>query len=105
MSARRPVPTLLARPRLVGGGPRAEQLALFPEGVHVRPLDARAVAGARTRVRGVWQVRFEREPTPHRVFFDRHGWYCDEHGPGCRAAAAAQAAHARTAAGPTDRSR
>ena len=77
-------------------GPRAEQLALFPEAVDVRPLDVRAVAGAHTRVRGVWQVRYasegEREARPHRVFFDRHGWYCEAHGPACRAAAAARAA-------------
>lgn len=71
---------------------RAVQLALFPEAVDVRPLDARAVAGARTRVRGVWQVRYEREAAPHRVFADRHGWYCEEHGPTCRAALDARAA-------------
>lgn len=67
---------------------------LFPEApdaVDVRPLDVRAVAGAHTRVRGVWQVRYERESTAHRVFHDRHGWYCEAHGPACRAAAAARA--------------
>ncbi len=78
--------------------PRAEQLALFPEAVDVRPLDPRAVAGAHTRVRGVWLVRYERDAAAHRVFADRHGWYCEEHGPRCRAAGAARAA--ADAAGP-----
>jgi len=68
------------------------QLALFPEAVDVHPLDPRAVAGARTRVRGVWLVRHESDPAPHRVFADRHGWYCEAHGPRCRAVAAARAA-------------
>ncbi len=66
----------------------------------MRPLDARAVAGARTRVRGVWLVRYERDPAPHRVFADRHGWYCEEHGAGCRAAAAARAAAGAPAGAP-----
>jgi hypothetical protein len=70
----------------------AAQLDLFPEAVDVRPLDVHAVAGARTRVRGVWQVRFERDATTHRVFADRHGWYCELHGPACRAALAARRA-------------
>jgi hypothetical protein len=68
---------------------RAVQLALFPE---VCPLDPRAVAGPRTRVRGVWLVRYpgDRGSTPHRVFADRHGWYCEAHGTGCRAVGAAR---------------
>jgi hypothetical protein len=80
------------------------QLALLPEAVDVRALDAQAVAGARTRVRGVWQVRYEREPAAHRVFSDRHGWSCEEHGPRCRAVADARTvanAAADTAAGGT----
>jgi hypothetical protein len=91
--ARRPRPA--AAPR---AAPRAVQLVLFPEAVDVRRLDARAVAGARTRVRGVWQVRYERERAAHRVFADRHGWYCEEHGPTCRAAADARAAAERRTA-------
>jgi hypothetical protein len=73
---------------------RAEQLALFPDAVDVRALDPRAVAGAGTRVRGVWLVRYaaerpgEGDPGPHRVFADRHGWYCEAHGPRCRAVGA-----------------
>ena len=78
-------------------GLRAEQLPLFPEAVEVRPLDARAVAGAHTRVRGVWLVRYARDPAAHRVFADRHGWYCDEHGPGCRAVTAVRDGSAATA--------
>lgn len=77
---------------------RAVQLALFPEAVDVRPLDPRAVAGPGTRVRGVWLVRYphecarDRDPAPHRVFADRHGWSCEAHGPRCRAVAAARGA-------------
>ena len=76
-----------------------KQLAVFPEAVDVRPLDPRAVAGARTRVQGVWLVRYEREPAPHRVVADRHGWYCEAHGPACRAAAAARAVADQIAGG------
>lgn len=63
----------------------------------MRPLDPRTVAGARTRVHGVWMVRYERDRAPHRVFADWHGWYCDEHGPGCRAVVAARLGAERTA--------
>lgn len=95
MPARRPTPTRPSRPAHPVVPPEV-QLALFPEGVEVHPLDARAVAGARTRVRGVWLVRYERDPVAHRVFADRHGWYCEEHGPRCRAATTARAAADRT---------
>ena len=64
----------------------------------MRPLDPHAVAGTRTRVRGVWLVRYERDVAPHRVFADRHGWYCDEHGPRCRAVAPARESAAGRAA-------
>jgi hypothetical protein len=62
------------------------QLELFPEPVLIEALDPRHVSGARTRVRGVWRVRFGSESRAHRVYHDRHGWYCDEHGAACRAA-------------------
>jgi hypothetical protein len=68
------------------------QLELFPEPVLIEALDTRKVSGARTRVRGVWRVRFGSEPRAHRVYHDRHGWYCDEHGAGCRAAHTVRAA-------------
>ena len=61
------------------------QLELFPEPIEVEALDAARVAGARTRVAGVWRVRYPAEPAAHRVFHDRHGWYCEQHGRDCRA--------------------
>jgi hypothetical protein len=61
---------------------------MFPETVLVEPLDPQRVGGSRTRVRGVWRVRYESEARAHRVWHDRHGWYCEEHGPSCRAVAA-----------------
>lgn len=67
------------------------QLELFPEATVVEALDAARVAGARTRVAGVWRVRYPTEPTAHRVFHDRHGWYCEQHGRECRAVRAARA--------------
>jgi len=66
------------------------QLDLFPELVSVQRVDARAAAGARSRVRDLFVVRYEREDRPHQVFHDRHGWYCAEHGPDCRAVGAAR---------------
>ncbi len=68
------------------------QLELFPEPVLVEALDARQVGGARTRVLGVWRVRFGSEARAHRVYHDRHGWYCEEHGATCRAAHTVRAA-------------
>ena len=68
---------------------RAEraQLELFPTPLHVAPLPPATVAGARTRVTAVYRVRYGDERTAHRVFNDRHGWYCEEHGRGCAAVA------------------
>ena len=88
---RRPVPP---RP------PEAPQLELFPEPVLVEALEPRRVGGARTRVLGVWRVRYGSEPRAHRVFHDRHGWYCEEHGAVCRAIGAAQGEGAAPAAPP-----
>lgn len=62
-----------------------DQFDLFPEQVTVQRLEGRAAAGAQSRVQAVFVVRYERERTPHQVFHDRHGWYCAEHGKGCRA--------------------
>jgi hypothetical protein len=75
--------------------PRERQLELFPEPVAVDALDPRRTVGERSRVRAVYRVRFATDATPHRVFDDRHGWYCDEHGPACRAVQAARAAAGR----------
>lgn len=61
------------------------QYDLFPQRVTVEALDAKAVAGSRTRVTALYRVRYEREPGVHQVFLDYHGWYCAEHGRGCKA--------------------
>ena len=61
-----------------------DQLEFFPIAVTITPLDPREVLGASTRVRGVWKVEYPGERRPHLVYHDRHGWYCEEHGPGCR---------------------
>ena len=60
---------------------RAErtQLELFPTPLHVATLPPESVA--------VTRVRYGDERQAHRVFHDRHGWYCEEHGQGCRAVA------------------
>jgi len=64
---------------------RDPQFDLWPPRILVEELDARAIAGARTRVQAMFKVRYEREPGVHQVFFDHHGWYCAEHGPACKA--------------------
>ena len=61
-----------------------DQLEFFPIAVAITRLKARAVLGAATRVHGVWKVEYPGERRPHLVYHDRHGWYCEEHGPGCR---------------------
>ena len=78
---------------------RAPQLELFPDPPRVEPLDPRRIGGRGTRVLGVWLVRYRGEGAAHRVFHDRHGWYCETHGPRCPAVAEAHAA-----AGPLGRS-
>jgi hypothetical protein len=69
-----------------------DQLDLFPERITVHRMDARKAAGERSRVSALYVVRFEREENAHQVFHDRHGWYCADHGPACRAVAAARRA-------------
>lgn len=61
------------------------QLDLFPDPVIVEAADPRAVAGPRTRVRQLFRVRLGRSGPVHLVFEDRHGWYCEAHGPACPA--------------------
>jgi hypothetical protein len=63
--------------------PRWVQLDMFPRPLVVEPLDARVVGGPRTRVRSVHLVREHAGAPAHRVFADRHGWYCEEHGARC----------------------
>lgn len=62
-----------------------DQLEFFPINAAITALDPRAVLGASTRVTGIWRVEFAGERRPHLVYHDRHGWYCEEHGPTCRA--------------------
>jgi ketosteroid isomerase-like protein len=64
---------------------RRAQLELFPTPLHVASLPPATVAGARTRVTAVYRVRYGDERRAHQVFNDRHGWYCEEHGPRCEA--------------------
>ena len=61
------------------------QLDLFPVRPEVEVLEARALVGPRTGVEHLVRVRWQPEPATHLVFHDRHGWYCQEHGPECRA--------------------
>lgn len=70
--------------------PRVVQTELFARPLVVERLDPRAVGGERTRVQGVYLVRQFAGAPQHRVFHDRHGWYCEEHGPTCRAVAIAK---------------
>lgn len=52
----------------------------------VKPLDPLRKCGPRTTVQFLYRVDEEVDGrnTPHLVFFDRHGWYC-EHGRSCPA--------------------
>jgi hypothetical protein len=61
------------------------QFDLFPVKPVVDVLDARAVVGPRTGVEHLVRVRLRPNDAPHLVFHDRHGWYCESHGPSCHA--------------------
>ena len=61
------------------------QFDLFPERVSIETVDPTSAAGARTRLIGMYIVKFEREKTFHQVFVDHHGVYCGDHGRECRA--------------------
>ena len=67
--------------------PKPTQLELFATPLRIVALDPRRAGGERTRVRDAFTVRYGTEVRVHRVFHDRHGWYCDEHGAGCKAVA------------------
>lgn len=81
-----------SRPPAAPPTPHAPQMELFPVVPVVEVLEARALAGPRTGVEHLVRVRWNPEPGPHLVFHDRHGWYCQEHGPACRAVPVAQEA-------------
>jgi hypothetical protein len=61
------------------------QFDLFPVKPVVDVLDARAIVGPRTGVEDLVRVRLRPNDAPHLVFHDRHGWYCESHGPSCHA--------------------
>ncbi len=69
----------------------AVQIDLFPERPTVERLDPRANVGPRTGVEALVRVRLRATESPHLVFHDRHGWYCEAHGPTCPAVAVARA--------------
>ena len=68
----------------------ANQLDIFADPVEIHDLTPRLPAASRARVKGVWAVRLSRTSPTHRVFHDRHGWYCEEHGADCPAVRAAK---------------
>jgi hypothetical protein len=63
----------------------SSQLDLFPMAPVVDVLDPRAIVGVRTGVEHLVRVRGRANDAPHLVFHDRHGWYCESHGPQCPA--------------------
>ena len=59
----------------------------------VRELDPLRKCGLGTSVQLLYRLieRLDgRPPASHLVFFDRHGWYCGEHGPQCPSVAQAR---------------
>ena len=54
--------------------------------MEVKPLDPLRKCGPKTTVQFLYRVdeQVDGKSTPHLVFFDRHGWYC-EHGRSCPA--------------------
>ncbi len=68
----------------------AKQMDMFPEQPVVEQLDPVTVVGPRTGATAVIRVRLRAVESPHLVFHDRHGWYCDTHGPTCEAVSVAR---------------
>ena len=66
------------------------QIDLFPVKPIVEVLDPRTVVGPNTAVEQIVRVRLRPTDAPHLVFHDRHGWYCETHGPLCAAVALAR---------------
>ena len=63
----------------------SSQLDLFPVTPVVEVLDPKAMVGVQTGVEHLVRVRPRPNDTPHLVYHDRHGWYCEQHGPLCGA--------------------
>lgn len=59
------------------------QLDLFPVRPVIDVLDPRVVVGAQTGVEHLVRVRLRPNDAAHLIFHDRHGWYCESHGPAC----------------------
>lgn len=66
------------------------QTDLFPEKPVVDALDPRTAVGPRTGVLALLRVVLRSTDAPHLIFHDRHGWYCEEHGPACVAVGVAR---------------
>ena len=66
--------------------------------VAVRSLDPLRKCGPKTTVQFLYRVdeQVDGRSTPHLVFFDRHGWYC-EHGRSCPAVGHARKFNGRIA--------
>lgn len=79
MARSRPLPPVSAGPTVLPPG----QLDLFPESPHIERLNPKQVAGQRTAVVELVRVRIRSTEPVHLIFHDRHGWYCETHGPGC----------------------
>ena len=83
----------MSRPRIPSPIRRADavpltapkQLDLFPVKPVVEHLDPRQIVGARTAVENLVRVRLRPDDAPHLIYHDRHGWYCETHGPHCEA--------------------
>lgn len=69
-----------------------KQLDLFPQKPVIDVLDPRQVVGGATTVQHLVRVRMHAKDTPHLVFHDRHGWYCESHGATCATVAMAREA-------------
>lgn len=70
--------------------PPVVQIDLFPERPTVERLDPRAHVGPRTGVEDLVRVRLRAAESPHLIFHDRHGWYCEAHGATCPAVVVAR---------------
>jgi hypothetical protein len=66
--------------------PFDDQMEIFPTKIEIERLDPRKVVGDRTIADALYRVRIGEAGPPHLVFIDRHGIYCQDHGPECRAA-------------------
>ncbi len=62
---------------------RLAQFDLFPVKPIIDVLDPRVIVGPRTGVEHLVRVRLRPNDAPHLIFHDRHGWYCESHGPTC----------------------